>query len=246
MKLVQLNIWTGRLLLPAIDFLKEQDADIVCLQEVFSFPSKSVGVLDNLATLEILQKELDYTHSFYAPFMEFNLADMPVRLGNLTLSKHPLDNQEVFFNEGELEKIEKWDERRLNNRNALITQIQTTTRSFTLINHHGHHEFDRLGNEASAAAMKVLAGRIRKIEGPVVVAGDFNVIAESPAMRVYDGWLEDLTATHNVEDTRSKFGKVHGVPCDHILVSKDVKVNSFKVSDALVSDHTPLILEFEV
>jgi endonuclease/exonuclease/phosphatase family metal-dependent hydrolase len=37
------------------------------------------------------------------------------------------------------------------------------------------------------------------------------------------------------------------VACDHILVNNSIKVKSFAVrEDELVSDHLPLILEFEI
>lgn len=94
--------------------------------------------------------------------------------------------------------------------------------------------------------MKILTKVLSGVSGPLILAGDLNVRTESPAMRVFDGWLEDLTDTHKIKDTLTAFGKVREVPCDHILVSEEVKVLKFEVSNALVSDHTPLILEFDI
>jgi endonuclease/exonuclease/phosphatase (EEP) superfamily protein YafD len=94
--------------------------------------------------------------------------------------------------------------------------------------------------------MQLVKSKLEKLPQPLIFAGDLNVRTESPAMREWDGFLDDLTAQYSVTTTLSVLGKVTDVPCDHILVSEGVKVSSFHVADDLVSDHNALILEFDI
>ena len=81
---------------------------------------------------------------------------------------------------------------------------------------------------------------------PTIVAGDMNLNPEAAGMRLFDGLLKNLTASHNISSTISILGKVQGIACDHILVNDSIRVDGFRVLDDLVSDHTALVLEFDV
>jgi endonuclease/exonuclease/phosphatase (EEP) superfamily protein YafD len=94
--------------------------------------------------------------------------------------------------------------------------------------------------------MQSVKTMLQKLPTPLIFAGDLNVKSESPVMRVFDDFLEDLTATHNVGTTLSVLGKVTDVACDHILISDDVLVTDFRVADDLISDHKALVMEFEI
>lgn len=245
MKLIQLNIWQGKLLKNAVSFLKEQDADFVCLQEVYSSP-KLVPLVDMFSTLETLKKELGYTECYFEPTQTFQANGLTISFGNAILSKHPFASKRVVFTNGSFHESTHADDLIPNIRNAQLVTVLANGIELNLINHHGYHELTPEGSEQTAVAMQKLVAELKKLEGPLVLAGDLNVIAQAPAMRVFDNWLKDLTATYNVRDTLTEFGKVRNVPCDHILVSKEARVKTFSVSPVLVSDHTPLILEFDL
>ncbi len=77
------------------------------------------------------------------------------------------------------------------------------------------------------------------------MCGDLNVIHEAPAMRALD-FLCDLTHENHVQNTLSGLKYNGAVPCDHILVSPEVKVENFKVYPDLISDHLALSAEVEL
>ena len=81
--------------------------------------------------------------------------------------------------------------------------------------------------------------------GPVVMCGDLNVIAESPAMRTLD-FLTDLTPQNNVKTTLQNLKFVKDVACDHILINDQVTAKNFTVHDNLVSDHKTISAEIEL
>ena len=91
------------------------------------------------------------------------------------------------------------------------------------------------------------AARIAKqtANGPVVLAGDFNVTPWSPV-------FPDILADSNLRDSALGFG-IHstwlsrllpfGLPIDHILVSPDINVMSRHVGPYVGSDHFPVVAD---
>ena len=58
-----------------------------------------------------------------------------------------------------------------------------------------------------------------------------------------------LVDKFNILTTRPKSNELSNFKrniVDYVLVSKDIKVNSFAVLDSDVSDHLPLVLDFEI
>lgn len=151
MKLIQLNIWQGKILIAVSRFLKEQDADIVCLQEVFSSNTPhQFPLLDILNSLEKLQKVLNYSYIYFEPTCTFEVSGGETSFGNAILSKFPVEKKSVIFTNGEFYNIKDWASQYIpNSRNALICSIQTPSGSITLANHHGYWTPNALGDETS-------------------------------------------------------------------------------------------------
>ena len=247
MKLMQLNIWRGRLTSQILKLVKAEQPDIICMQEVFSSADVTIKNPDRtFESLKLIVSAGGYGHTFFAPIYSVDYSGHHVLYGNAIVSKYPLEDQQVFFTKGEfienLDVASEFDAPY----NLQTVRLQTNSGPVTVANHHGYWLTDPMGDETSATLMRKVADRLKDIAGPLILAGDLNVVAASPAMRAFDGWLEDLTATHGIKNTLSELGKVPDVPCDHILVTADVKVQTFSASDALVSDHKALLLEFDL
>ena len=105
-----------------------------------------------------------------------------------------------------------------------------------------------MGTPTSLERIKKLVDHLRDIKGPLVVAGDFNLKPESEAIQYIVNELEltDLTAQAGLTNTLENSLTEYKAACDHILVSKHIKVNEVVMSDALLSDHKALVLDFEV
>ena len=93
--------------------------------------------------------------------------------------------------------------------------------------------------------MRKAADMIRDENGPVLMCGDLNVIAESPAMRELD-FLTDLTAETGTKQTLMNLKFVKDVACDHVLISDGIKWSNFEVHKELVSDHAAVSVEIEI
>ncbi len=248
MKIIQLNIWQGRLLHQAIKFLKDQDADIICLQEIYSSTVKiESGIYEQFQMLEIIREQLPaYSYVFFDAVHSFDAGESVVSWGNAILSKIPTEKVDTFFTYGEFTHLESWKDLESNTRNAQIVTVANEGKKFTLVNHHGYHRPTEMGDQTTVEAFQNLSSRLADIANPILFCGDLNVRAESPAMRVFDERFTDLTATHDIKDTLSSLGKVPNVPCDHILITPGISVESFFVSEELISDHKALILTCDI
>lgn len=247
MKLMQLNIWRGKLNNQIAKLVQAEQPDVICMQEVFGEPDAVISNPDRMfESLELIAEAGGFDYKFFAPIYSTTYSGRSIRYGNAIVSKYPLLEQETVFTRGEF--IENLDVSAefASPYNLQLARLEVGPVSVTIANHHGYWLTNPMGDQTSVDSMELVANRLKRVTGPLVLAGDLNVIPASPAMRVFDGFLEDLTATHNLKTTLSEFGKVPDVPCDHILVSPEVQVRNFSASDALVSDHKALLLEFEL
>src|SRR5688572_8175548 len=99
-KILNLNIYQGNFLSSAIEFIRQQDADIVCLQEVYDGTGSDMA--DKYRTLSILKSELDYDYYDFAPATIDVYSFDKVPQGNLIISRFPIIGSEVKFLFGSL------------------------------------------------------------------------------------------------------------------------------------------------
>ena len=104
--------------------------------------------------------------------------------------------------------------------------------------------------ERMAQAERILAliARLREADDPVVFGGDLNLLPDS---RTFDMLAEvgltDLVTTRGFTDTRTRLYEKPQRYADYLLVTPEVTVTDFDVpAEPLVSDHRPLVLDFEV
>jgi endonuclease/exonuclease/phosphatase family metal-dependent hydrolase len=246
MKLVQLNVWQGRLHKQILDFLKAEQPDVLCLQEVYSSAITS-PLFDLLHIYESVQQLFPEHRGYFSPTYDMAMLGETVHFGIALFSRFPISQQKTFFITGEHHSYGGLQDYAANVRNLQrVTVHPTDDTTFTLFNHHGYWEPDRMGSATSVVNMQRVADIIAQSSQPIIFSGDLNVVAESPAMQPIQALLRDLTQEYKVTATLSSLGKVTDVACDHICVSKGITVRQFAVREALVSDHKALVLEFDV
>lgn len=247
MKLVQLNVWMGRLTRQIMPLIEREQPDIITAQEIFDIEG-SVPLPDRTFTLtqEILATGL-FPYHYFSATMTMQIGGRTADFGNAIFSKYPIVDAETVFNHGAFVEGVTADTYQPNTRNAQFVTLDIGGVKTLLVNHHAYWEANPLGSQTSADCLGVIADKLRETQGkPIIFAGDLNLVSEAPAMRVFDGMLEDLTATHHIVSTLSPLGKVKDVACDHILVNDKVSVADFRVLEDIVSDHAALILECSV
>ena len=245
MKIVQLNIWMGKIEGQLQRFFESTDADVICMQEVVYSDDTTLHV-SRLCfdTSRILAANPEFKYHAYFPNWSSKIADGTMQMGNFVISKIPIVSTDSVFVNGKYTENTILVEKPSNNTAVNIVKLEN---GITVINHHGFWRKTPVGDEDTIRVFKEVRKVVEPLasEGPLVMCGDLNIIHESPAFSSLD-FLRDLTHENKVKNTLSGVKFNGEVPCDHILVNDDIKVLDFKVLSEVVSDHLALEAEVEV
>jgi endonuclease/exonuclease/phosphatase family metal-dependent hydrolase len=262
MKLITLNIWGGRVHKPLLEFIKKQsgDVDIFCFQEVFKSEKNIFSHNIKTDIFSDIKKILKDYNAYYAPVIEkTNLVEkvnFEIFWGQATFVKKTIEvisegdyfifgryNHEWTFLSKDPEKY--IDVPRLIHYVTIKDRALGKEREMLIANLHGYwipeskeDSPERL--EQSSNIIKFLSSyKSRKI-----VCGDFNLNPNTKSMLKLERGMVNLIKKNNIKSTRSNLHKRKDKYADYILVSKDIEVLDFKVLQDDVSDHLPLLLEF--
>lgn len=242
MKILQLNVWMGKVEGNLRRFLEKNQFDVICMQEVFASPDRAEHLSRLCFDLSQILKTTGMKHHFYSPNWSGEIAGGEMQWGNLILSRIPFMRTQSEFIHGEYKTHTVLGQTIGNNLNLQIAQLEN---GFTIVNHHGFWRPQPMGDGKSVKAFEKVAESVRQLDGPVVMCGDLNIIHDSPAMRPLD-FLRDLTHEYHIENTLSGLKYDGAVACDHILVNDRVAVDDFRVYPDLVSDHLPLSADVRI
>ena len=195
-----------------------------------------------------MQKALAVEHVFSSPVFSFHYMNRLATFGNVILSKYPFQKTETTFTHQEFrENFDVSENGGMNMRNLQHAVIDLPEgKKLHVLNHHGHHiHHHKNGNEETLRQCTFIADYAKKLEGPVILTGDFNLHPSSDSIEKINAVLSNLSLQRKLTTTRTEFTSKTEV-CDYIFVSKEVKVDSFRASDRLLSDHKALELEFSL
>ncbi len=245
MKIIQLNIWQGKLGAQIIDFLKNEKPDFVCMQEVNDLNGRSGYKL--FATLEEIRKDSGFREGFMSPAYSSRYMEREMRYGNAILSSLPFKSKKTVFTRGEYSRHYDIEDRDGNDRNLQIVTVEVGGRTLNILNHHGYWIYGtKAGNDETLRQMKIIAAEIRKLKGPVIMCGDFNLAPDSESLGIINQELTNLSVKHGLKHTYTWLSPLRDTVCDYIFVNELIKVRSFNMSEELVSDHKALIMEFDL
>ncbi len=240
-KILTSNIWRyynwKRRKRKLINFLKQQNADIVFLQEV-AYNEKLRDKWKN--QVEEINQQVGYASSIFGKLMEMkkwhnNPIDWVMYYGFGILSKYPIKNSEIVI----LPPIEK------NKKFGFMhVVVETSEGNIDLINVHFENT-----NVGSREHLKRTLEWCKKRKIMPIIAGDFNMKLikdlKELAGKSYDiSYL--IKPYKSFMPTRFSHDKVP-ITLDYIIVRKD----KFKMMDVEcinndISDHNPVIAQIEI
>jgi endonuclease/exonuclease/phosphatase family metal-dependent hydrolase len=244
-KFVTLNMWLGGILFDnIIAFLKDQDADIVVLQEVFNGEDKSLAA--QYRSMQVLKEQLGYPYDdFVADYRDFDYTDGKAQRGNAILSKFLITSGDaVFFDEP---YTEEYRNIRVNfpncPRNLQHVSLDTPAGEVNIYNIQG--VWDMAGASYSTKRKLMSEAVIKAIDGKqnTILAGDVNARPVNQAVKNIEEHLKsvfgnELASTFNMR--RKDDPGYASAAVDMILVSPNIKVLERNCPDIDVSDHLPL------
>lgn len=243
MKLMTLNVWQGRLERVLLKHLEQQDIDFACMQEAVDYPGKTNGLI---SSYQKIGTSMRLNHQFFSALNAMKLGSRNLTFGNVIYSSRPFEQTETIFTRGSYKEGFDFDIDDYNIRALQHAMVTVGDKKLHILNHHGHHiDTHKLGDDETMRQITLIINYIKKLDGAVILCGDFNLSPESESMKQFDPILRNLPVEYKLETTRSLLTYKKEV-CDYIFVNQDVDVKSFSMDQTIISDHNALTLEFEV
>jgi endonuclease/exonuclease/phosphatase family metal-dependent hydrolase len=172
-KYLNLNIWMSLMWSKTLPFLKEQNPDVMVLQEVMHADGQILSQMHQ--TKNFLQENMGYKYSAYMPLAEDTRHKPPALFGNMTLSKFPiLESKEIFFDR----PFGKWDESVGNEdfpRGLLYTKLELSGgKILNVFNIHGIWGKKGGDTDRRLNMIDIVIKNIGSLQN-VVLSGDFNL-----------------------------------------------------------------------
>ena len=252
-KLLDLNLYEGGLLMSKIiNFFQKENPDILILQEVYD--GKASNFPKNLKTLQTLKKMF---HSFYfsfSPELCDNRIEGRIELGNAVFSRFPIFSTKTVFINSSYEKSwlrSNFHEDFTNSpQNLQHLKIKLENKNLDLINIHGVWGFDGQDNPARFRMGRLIQKELKNYQY-TVLAGDFNLTPDTKVVKNIEKHLvnvfkDELKSTFNIKRKRKDKGGYAKAVVDMLFVSKNIKVLSHRCPKLDISDHLPLVCEFNI
>ncbi|MBP6859160.1 MAG: endonuclease/exonuclease/phosphatase family protein [Candidatus Magasanikbacteria bacterium] len=267
MKIISLNTYGGKIFEPLIDFIRvnADTIDIFCLQEMLDNNkniSENQGYRADL--FKQVQKILNKHQGFFGLAQENfdqTLIKAPgINSGLAVFIKkdYSIKKSGEFFIFKELNSFDYKDFSTLPC-NLQYLQLAVNNKLITVCNVHGTSEpGNKLDTNERLIQSKKIIDFITRENGEGIITGDFNLLPNTESIAMFEKvGLRNLIKEFSIKTTRgSLFKKLYphyGVGpngwqefADYAFVSSGIKPVNFSVPDVPISDHLPLILEFEV
>ena len=243
------------------DFVKNQNPDIVAFQEIIRHFNESVFDMyrSQQDIKNIIGKNLPY--SFFGPqwitdamrkngkmHRDFNGF---VEQGNEIISKFPiLSATNEFYHKHYSLELE-WGNFQTEDhpRCVQIVELDVNGKNLQILNLHGLYSRDKQDSERAINQCKYVIEAAKRKNIPTIIAGDFNLFPNTKSIEILNKEFKNLINEYHIQSTRPDFndGTDEGNNVvDYIFVNDKIKVNNFEIINTNISDHLPLILDFDI
>jgi endonuclease/exonuclease/phosphatase family metal-dependent hydrolase len=242
-------------------FLQEQAADIVAIQEIALHLEP--GVLPEYQSKAELGALLNkqYAYDFFGPLLVANgfksgteiLRDFGghIMQGNQLLSRYPFVAATNEFYYKHFEYMIDWSNWRQEDhgRAVQVAEFDIDGTHLQVLNLHGIWNESRMGDERTMAQCRYVLEAAKRKDMPTIITGDFNLRPHSPSITILEREFKNLITEFGITTTRPDFKDEideGGSVVDYMFVSDHIQVKRFEVVKTDISDHLPLVLDFEI
>jgi endonuclease/exonuclease/phosphatase family metal-dependent hydrolase len=203
-------------------FIKEQNPDVVGLVEVDSGSYRS----RRKSQVEIIAEELGHFHAYcskYATNSRWQRIPILNKQGNAFLAKDNIHGEKFHYFERGMKK--------------LVIELELEKVTFFLVHL-------ALSYKTRQAQILHLYNLIKETNRPYIVAGDFNAFMGEDEIKL----LMSASGMQNADRKMQPSYPSHKPRrhLDFILHSPEIIINRFEMPRVQLSDHLPLIVDFEV
>lgn len=260
MKAIFLNTWAGRTYEPLMEYLGSSaaDTDFFCLQEVFDSPEDRPVSWGGRANIYAhIKRALGDFVPFYAVAARDHDGDLP--------TGYPLSHGIAIFVKKHIKVLshgdmsvagEAWHTRQ--DRAVFPHKLQYARflhrgLPHTIANVHGvAHPGNKLDTDVRLEQSRRIAEFLAGETGEKILGGDFNLMPETESIRMIErSGMKNLIAEYGITTTRSRLSYAQYPEdrrqyfADFIFVSPGVRLTRFAVPEMEISDHLPLVIEWQ-
>ncbi|MCX6706325.1 MAG: endonuclease/exonuclease/phosphatase family protein [Candidatus Woesebacteria bacterium] len=239
MRIIYLNCWQGNIWDKFQDFIRKQ----VDLTDVFCFQEISPELFSKIS--EILP---DYNGQYN---MGGKYYPHGVWYGQAVFVRNSIETsvsrKTPIFNESK-DKIGFMQH----------LSIKQGNRTIFVGNVHGNpHPGNKQDTPVRINQSQKILDPFKNKSGPKIIGGDFNLLPNTKSIKLFEkAGFRNLIKDFNIEKTRNEItwkfhskGKKNFVRqyyADYVFISNDIRIKNFEVPDIEISDHLPLILDFDI
>ena len=241
MKLITLNIWGGHVHRPLIEFFNQhRDVDVFCLQEVYHQAKETISAEDRWHHLDIfaeIAEALPEHQGYFCPIVNgiYGLAAFVKKSVNvIDEGSVPIHDNPDYPGRGPTHpRILQW------------LKLTAQEKQYVICNIHGLWNGQGKGDSpARLLQSERICDFTSSIDVPTLLCGDFNLLPDTESIRRLEVGMTNLITQHDITSTRTElYDKPIGY-ADYVLTPPDINVNHFEVLADVVSDHAPLLIEF--
>jgi endonuclease/exonuclease/phosphatase family metal-dependent hydrolase len=247
-KLFQLNIEQGKRINAIMDFIQENDFDVIHFQEVTGGEHSPVHTLD---CFDILCDNLTAYHGFLSKSHHCP-CDPNSYFGNATFIKRDIeiiDQNIIWMNDfrevpcGDLDFT-------YHPYSVVSSTLVFNNKKLTLLNGHYTWSSNPGDNELKISRARKVCDYMESLDHKeIIVTGDFNASSETLTVKQFEKFGINLVKQNNITNTlnprlhKKQFLFPKGVQCDFVFVPFSSKVIEFKMVEDDLSDHFGIYCE---
>ncbi len=242
MKLITLNIWGGHVRDPLHQFISNhQDIDIFCFQEVYHDAKEMITIEDRKVSLNIfseLQTLLPNHTGYFKPAVDgiYGISMFIKQQINVLAEGESIihDNPTYSGRGPSHSRILQW------------AKCNIDGNLYTIMNVHGLWN----GQGKTDTPERILQSeKIKQFMNGVhnrkILCGDFNLRPDTHSLKIISDGMHNLIDAYNITSTRTSYYPKEEKYADYVFTSPDIKVKEFLVLKDEVSDHAPLLVDFD-
>jgi exonuclease III len=237
-----------------INYIHQENADIVCFQEIITIPNK----LHNLENLKKRMAPLNYSHVYYT-----GRVPGKINFGMATFSKFPIIHKKMFEFKNSVngsiatDLVIGRDTIRLFNCHLQSNRLQNDYNDVfdSLIFNYSEKQLNNLKDLSSsmktgfikrASQVDLLTGEINSSPYPVIVCGDLNDTPVSYTYHEIGNKLEDAFVEAGTGTGNTFRGNLPYVRIDYVFYNGPLRAKNYRTKRIHWSDHFPVTVDFTI